>query len=96
MTLIQFPTRKEIKFERGTVKQPDKPYLSTEEVADLLGFSDRTISALAVAWHESGGIDGLPAFKVGRAWRFERKDLEAYIANKKLPLQPIVRTAASA
>lgn len=78
------------------MKQPEKQYLSTEEVADLLGFSDRTITALAAAWHESGGTEGIPAFKIGRSWRFERSDIQAFIERKKVPSQQQMRPAATA
>ena len=96
MTLIQFPNPREVR-EKGTaVSQALKPYLSPEEVANLFGFSARTITMWAAAWQESGGRRGIPAFKMGRNWRFERKELQAYIDGKKLPLQPITETAASA
>ena len=97
MTLIKFPNRTEIKIERGkAVLQPNKPYLSTEEVADLFGFSVRTITAWAAEWQESGGTQGLPAFKMGRSWRFERTEIQAYIDGKKLPVQQVKRPAAIA
>jgi excisionase family DNA binding protein len=96
MTLLNFPNR-ERAFERGkAVLQPNKPYLSTEEVAQLFGLSDRTITALAAAWHESSGAEGIPAFKIGRSWRFERKDIEAFINSKKAPSQQPKRPAATA
>lgn len=76
--------------------QLNKPYLSTAEVAQLFGFSVRTITAWAAEWQESGGTQGLPAFKMGRSWRFDRREIQAYIDGKKLPLQPIERKAASA
>jgi excisionase family DNA binding protein len=97
MTIIKFPNRKQIAFERGkVVVQINKPYLSTEEVAQLFGFSVRTITAWAAEWHESGGTQGIPAFKMGRSWRFERAEIQAYIDGKKLPVQPVKRRAALA
>ena len=97
MTLLQFPNRRELAFERGkAVIQPNRPYLSTEEVAQLFGFSVRTITAWAAEWQESGGTQGIPAFKMGRSWRFDRQQIQAYIDGKKLPLQPVNPKAASA
>ena len=78
------------------MKQPEKSFLSTEDVADLFGLSDRTITALAAAWHESGGSEGIPAFKIGRSWRFERKNIQTFIDSKKLPVQQTKRPAAIA
>ena len=46
--------------------------LTTEEAADLLRVSTKTILGLA-----SRGM--LPGRKVGRAWRFLRSDLVAYV-----------------
>jgi excisionase family DNA binding protein len=97
MTLIQFPNRRKIGLDKGkAVTQSNKPYLSTEEVAQLFGFSVRTVTAWAAEWQESGGTQGLPAFKMGRSWRFERQQIQAYIDRKKLPVQPIERKTATA
>jgi excisionase family DNA binding protein len=97
MKLLTFPTQRQFAFERGTVvRQSDKSYLSTEEVADLFGFSIRTITAWASEWHESGGKQGLPAFKMGRSWRFDRVEIQVYIDGKKLPVQQLKRPAAIA
>ena len=78
------------------VIQPNRPYLSTEEVAQLFGFSVRTITAWAAEWQESGGVQGIPAFKMGRSWRFDRQQIQAYIDGKKLPLQPTGPKTATA
>jgi excisionase family DNA binding protein len=94
MTLLTFPDRTQKR--KAVVIQPHKPYLSTEEVADLFGFSVRTITAWAAEWHESGGVQGLPAFKMGRSWRFDRQQIQAYIERKRLPVQPIERNTATA
>jgi len=95
MILLQFPNR-EIVHERGKAVRADKPYLSTEEVAELLGFSVRTVTEWASQWHDSGGLEGVPAFKMGRSWRFDRQEINAYIARKKAPSQPIERKAVNA
>ena len=98
MTLLKFPSRKWKIFKRGNALNQlnKKSYLSTEDVAREFGFSVRTITAWAAEWHESGGQQGLPAFKMGRSWRFERTEIQAYIDGKKLPVQPVKRRAALA
>jgi len=63
----------------------DKSYLSTEDVSRMLGYSPRTITLWASAWLESGGVEGIPAFKLGRGWRFDAIELQAYIDGKKSP-----------
>lgn len=60
-----------------------RTYLSTEEVAEMLGFSVRTITLWFNKWHETGGLEGMPGFKVGKSWRAERKDLEAWLEIQK-------------
>lgn len=50
----------------------DAEVLTAEEAADLLRVSTKTVLALA----QDGG---LPGTKVGRAWRFLRIDLVAYV-----------------
>jgi excisionase family DNA binding protein len=97
MKILQFPNRKTTYFERGkAVLQPNRPYLSTEEVAQLFGFSVRTITAWAAEWQESGGVQGIPGFKMGRSWRFDRDQIQALIDGKKAFYQSNKRTAASA
>jgi len=52
---------------------PDDEILTAEEAATLLKVSSKTVLKLA--------RDGeLPAQKVGRAWRFCRTELVAYVA----------------
>jgi excisionase family DNA binding protein len=53
---------------------PDKDLLDVEGAAALLGVSTRTIYTLA----SKGDI---PATRVGRAWRFARRNLIAWVAN---------------
>jgi excisionase family DNA binding protein len=56
--------------------------LTTEEAADLLRVSTKTVLALA--------RDGsLPGTKVGRAWRFLRADLVAYVHGGQHDQQPL-------
>jgi excisionase family DNA binding protein len=66
-----------------------RDYFSTEEVAQLLGFSIRTVTLWFNKWHETGGLEGIPGFKVGKSWRAERKEIEAWIETQKVrPVQP--------
>jgi excisionase family DNA binding protein len=46
--------------------------LSVKQVAEYLQLNQTTI----YAWAQQGK---LPAIKVGRSWRFRRKDLEAWL-----------------
>ena len=50
----------------------------------MLGFSVRAITLWFNQWHETGGQAGLPGFKVGKSWRAERKEIEAWIEKQKL------------
>lgn len=59
-------------------------FLSTEEVAQLLGFSVRTVTLWFNKWHETGGQEGIPGFKVGKSWRAERREIEAWIEQQKV------------
>ena len=68
--------------------QRTSTYLSAEEVAQLLGFSVRTVTLWFNQWHETGGQQGIPGFKVGKSWRAERKEIEAWIDRQKVrPVQ---------
>jgi len=50
--------------------------INLEQVAKLLGVSERTIVRLV----ENKELIG---FKVGRSWKFEETDIEAYIQRQK-------------
>ena len=50
-------------------------FLKTEDVEDFLEIDQRTIYRLVHAGK-------LPAFRVGRQWRFKREDIEAWIADR--------------
>jgi excisionase family DNA binding protein len=56
----------------------DVEVLTTEEAADLLRVSTKTVLALA----REGS---LPGEKVGRAWRFVRADLLDYVRGQHRP-----------
>lgn len=94
--IIQFPDRRRSSDKGKAVIKYDRPYLSTEEVAQLFGFSVRTITMWAVAWQESGGTQGIPAFKMGRSWRFDRQQVEALVRSKQFPFQQTTRNTACA
>jgi predicted DNA-binding transcriptional regulator AlpA len=67
----------------------DSPFLSAEEIARLLGFSVRTVTLWFNQWRDSGGQQGIPGFKVGKSWRAERKEIEAWIETQKVrAIQP--------
>ena len=86
--ILQFPSRKHDSYDKGNVVvQSDKRYLSTEEVARLFGFSVRTITLWASQWQESGGQEGIPAFKMGRSWRFDRNQIDAIVKSKQVPVE---------
>jgi excisionase family DNA binding protein len=51
-------------------------YLSVMEAATYLGLSPKTI----YAWAEKGAM---PAYKVGRVWRFDRGELDQFVRKQK-------------
>jgi excisionase family DNA binding protein len=50
----------------------EQRYLSVSETATYLGLSPKTV----YAWAEKGAI---PAYKVGRVWRFDKTDLDDFV-----------------
>jgi excisionase family DNA binding protein len=55
--------------------------LNSKQVAEWLNVSQRTVVYLAQAYIDAGGMDGgIPAIKVGRAWRFQRQDIETFLS----------------
>ncbi len=52
----------------------EKPYLTVEEIADLLQVSVETVRG-----YINRKRNKLPAFKVGREWRVRRKDLDRWV-----------------
>lgn len=55
-------------------------FLNLEQVAKILGVSERTVLRLL----DKKEIKG---FKVGRAWRFEHSDVEAYVEQQRRKAQ---------
>jgi excisionase family DNA binding protein len=49
-------------------------YYSTEDVAEILGFKEKTVRE----WLRTGKLKGK---KVGRVWRIKESDLEEFINN---------------
>jgi excisionase family DNA binding protein len=56
----------------------DKPYLTLDEIAEMLQVSVDTVRN----WINRKK-DPLPAFKLGREWRVEKKDLDKFIQDRK-------------
>jgi excisionase family DNA binding protein len=53
-------------------RQIERRYLSLSEAASYLGLSRKTL----YAWAEKQGI---PAYKVGRLWRFDKVELDDFV-----------------
>jgi excisionase family DNA binding protein len=60
-------------------------YMSLEQIAKLLGISERTVVRLI----EEGKLVG---FKVGRSWRFDQADIDAYVKRQKELAQQQLRS----
>ena len=72
----------------------DDNFLSTEEVQDYLQIDQRTVYRLIHAGK-------LAAFRIGRQWRFQKEDLDAWLATRRLeatnrPTPPSQRKAEKA
>ena len=59
--------------ERATMNEK---YLDLEQVAKILGVSERTVLRLL-------GKKEIKGFKVGRAWRFEQSDIDNYVERQR-------------
>lgn len=53
--------------------------MNIKEVANYLQVKESTI----YTWAQNGRI---PAFRLGRLWRFRRADLDTWLENQRLPL----------
>ena len=59
-------------------------FLNSKQVAALLGVSVRSVVAWATEYEDSGGTEGLPAYRFGkRAWSFDRQEIERWVAQRK-------------
>jgi len=56
----------------------ERPYLTAEEVAELLSVSVDTVRNWCTRKKNK-----LPAFKIGREWRIEKTDLDKFIQERK-------------
>ncbi len=56
----------------------ERPYLTAEEVAELLSVSVDTVRNWCTRKKNK-----LPAFKIGREWRIEKTDLDNFIQERK-------------
>jgi excisionase family DNA binding protein len=73
--------------KRGRKPMQEKRFLSSEEVAHRLGVSVRTVVTWAGQYDDSGGSEGLPAYRFGkRAWSFDKEEIERWIAKRKAGL----------
>jgi excisionase family DNA binding protein len=54
----------------------EQRYLSVQDTAKYLGLSPKTI----YCWAEKGAI---PAYKVGRVWRFDRAELDDFVRGNR-------------
>ncbi len=54
----------------------EQRYLSVGDTAKYLGLSPKTI----YSWAEKGTI---PAYKVGRVWRFDRAELDDFVRGRR-------------
>lgn len=61
-----------------------KELLNIKQVQDILGISERTAFRLI----KGGELKG---FKVGREWRFEPSDIDAYIERQRKKAEELLR-----
>jgi excisionase family DNA binding protein len=54
----------------------ERTFLTTCDLAQLLGISTRTVCL----WAELGEI---PAFRAGRQWRFRRPEIDSWLGNAR-------------
>ncbi len=60
------------------MKTEDKPYLTTKEAADILGYSEQTLAQSRNS-KKLGGSEAPPYIKRGRMVRYVRAELDAWI-----------------
>ena len=76
------PTSEEpevIQFPRTTFDLTPQKLMKTEDIARLLGIAPRTVCE----WAEVGR---LPAFKIGRQWRFRHIQIEHWLKHRATDL----------
>lgn len=57
----------------------EQRYLSVAQTAAYLGLSPKTV----YSWVEKGAM---PAYKVGRVWRFDKTELDQFVRGEKATL----------
>src|SRR5215831_15861760 len=67
----------------------DETFLTTEEVLEYLQVNLRTVYRLIKAGK-------IPAVRVGRQWRFRKRDIDAWLDSQRGPRSGPVRPAAAA
>jgi predicted DNA-binding transcriptional regulator AlpA len=60
------------------MKTQDKPYLTTKEAADILGYSEQTLAQSRNS-KTLGGTEAPPHIKNGRMVRYSRAELDAWL-----------------
>ena len=58
---------------------PRGKFLSTAETAERIGVSERTVTLWAEKWQDTGGQEGLPAFKLGKCWKYQADQIDAWL-----------------
>jgi len=85
--VLLMPNGKNRNSKEGMPSKMDAHLMTVEDVADYLRVKPSTV----YEWAKQGK---LPASKVGRLWRFERKEIEAWVRNSG-PQMPADRRSAS-
>ena len=57
----------------------EQRYLSVAQTASYLGLSPKTV----YSWAEKGAM---PAYKVGRVWRFDKTELDHFVKGENVAL----------
>lgn len=55
-----------------------KPYLTVEEIADILNVTPETVRG-----YINAKKDALPAYRLGREYRIDRKDFEDWMQKRR-------------
>jgi excisionase family DNA binding protein len=58
----------------------EQRYLSLRQTAEYLGLSRKTV----YGWAEN---NRMPAYKLGRVWRFDRAELDQFVRGQRPPCQ---------
>jgi transcriptional antiterminator len=61
---------------------PRKSMLTVADLATVLSLSERAVRRHAEAWIDSGGQEGIPAFKICGHYRFQREELVEFFSGR--------------